>query len=236
MITVKPNDAVVGATIEGLNASLSIGAEDWGLLLRALGRYGVLRLPNQRLEPDQLRAFSERFGGIQGAIQKAAKDGKEEAEVGILSNLKENDRYIGMHDAGQEWHTDTSYRDVMGFVNVLYGVVIPHREGRPLGGTEFSNVHAAYEGLPADIRERLVGMTATHDFNKYWEFIRRERGSTRPALTEEQRRRRPPSVHPVVMRHPITRRPVLYCNPGYASTNCRRPRASRCSASSSSIS
>jgi taurine dioxygenase len=35
-------------------------------------------------------------------------------------------------------------------------------------------------------------------------------------MTEEQRRRRPPSVHPLFLTHPITGRTVLYCNPGYA--------------------
>ena len=43
-----------------------------------------------------------------------------------------------------------SYRDVMGFVNVLYGIRIPRRNGMPLGGTEFSNMHAVYDALPAE--------------------------------------------------------------------------------------
>jgi taurine dioxygenase len=39
-----------------------------------------------------------------------------------------------------------------GFINMLYGIRIPHRDGKPLGGTEFSNMHLAYEALPAEIK------------------------------------------------------------------------------------
>ena len=136
-------------------------------------------------------------------------------EVGTLSNLKEAGKYVGVPDAGQDWHTDMSYREVMGFVNVLYGIRIPRRNGTPLGGTEFSNMHAANDALPADIRTRLADATATHDFEKFWEHMRRDKASTRPPMTEEQRRRRPPVVHPLFLTHPITGRKVLYCNPGY---------------------
>jgi len=213
MFTVKPNDAVLGATIEGLDASQPIDATVFSKLLVQLGRYGVLRFPNQNLSDDQLRLFSERFGDIQSSVSQAKT---EAPEVGILSNIKEGGAYIGAPDAGQSWHTDMSYRDVVGFVNVLFAVVIPWRDGQPLGGTEFSNMRLAYEDLPAEIQTRLADATATHDFNKFWEMMRHEKGSARPALTEEQRLRRPPSVHPVFMTHPITGKKTLYCNPGFA--------------------
>ena len=162
----------------------------------------------------QLKVFSEKFGDIQGSITKAAKE--ETAEVNTLSNIKEDGEYIGMHDAGQDWHTDMSYRDVMGFVNVLYGITIPRRDGRALGGTEFSNMQAAYDDLPDDIKQRLAGMTVTHDFDKFWEMMRLRPGSVRKPLTAEQRRLRPPAVHDLFLTHPITGRKSLYCNPGYA--------------------
>lgn len=44
---------------------------------------------------------------------------REYREIGILSNLKEDGKYIGSPDAGQDWHTDMTYREVPGFVNVL---------------------------------------------------------------------------------------------------------------------
>ena len=214
MIKVIPNQAILGATIHGIDASLPIADADWGQLLAALGRCGVLRFPDQHLDPTQLKIFSEKFGDIQGSITKATKE--ETPEVNVLSNIKEDGEYIGMHDAGQDWHTDMSYRDVMGFVNVLYGITIPRRDGRALGGTEFSNMQAAYDDLPDDVKQRLAGMTVTHDFDKFWEMMRLRPGSVRKPLTAEQRRLRPPAVHDVFLTHPITGRKSLYCNPGYA--------------------
>jgi taurine dioxygenase len=224
MFTIRPGTAILGATIEGLDAAQPIATGDFARLLIALGRHGVLRLPDQHLDEAQLRAFSERFGEIQGAIAKEAEAGRAVPEVGTLSNIREGGRYIGFPDAGQDWHTDMSYRDVMGFVNVLYGVVIPRRDGRALGGTEFANMHAAYDALPAALRARLADATVTHDFNQYWENARRN-GADRPPLTPAQRRARPPVVHPLFLTHPITGRKVLYCNPGYAARINELPEA-----------
>jgi taurine dioxygenase len=76
-------------------------------------------------------------------------------------------------------------------------------------------MHAAYEDLPAELKHRLAGRTATHDFAKFWDMMRTRAGSTRKPLTEEQRRRKPPVSQPLFRKHPITGRTVLYANPGY---------------------
>lgn len=216
MLRIEPTGAVLGATVRGIDVAQPIDDTTFARILRALGRYGVLRFPDQHIDLGDLRRFSERFGEIQGpsAASDVARD--NDAHIGTLSNLKESGKYVGLPDAGQDWHTDMSYRDVMGFVNVLYGIRIPHRDGKPLGGTDFANMHAAYDALPEDIRTRLANATVTHDFEKFWEHMRRDKASNRPPMTAEQRRRRPPVVHPLFLTHPITGRKVLYCNPGYA--------------------
>jgi len=215
MPTIKPTGETLGATIAGLDVSRPLTDENRAFIFRALGDYGVLCFPRQTLDAASLKAFSRRFGTLYVNVSSAFQE-PGHPEVMILSNIVENGKPIGLADAGQEWHTDMSYSSTIAFANVLYGVRIPYRDGRPLGATEFANMHAAYDDLPEEIKLRLKDKTALHDFNKFWDMMRREKGSTRPPLTEEQRKKVPPVSHPIFMRHPITNRYVLYANPGYA--------------------
>ena len=214
MATIEPTGEILGARVRGVNLAKPVDDADVATILLALGRHGVLRFPDQQLDATALRDFSQRFGSIQAMFTGFHEPGMP--EVGILSNIVEDGRPIGLADAGQDWHTDMSYNPTIGFLNVLYAVKVPRRDGRVLGATAFVNTQAAYDDLPSGIKDRLKDATATHDFNKFWENMRRRPGSRRPPMSEEQRRRRPPSVHPVFLTHPVTGRPVLYCNPGYA--------------------
>jgi len=108
-----------------------------------------------------------------------------------------------------------SYSKMIAFTNVLYGIEIPFRDGKPLGNTEFCNMHAAYEDLPEALKTLLSNMTITHDFEKFWEKMRAEKGQ-RPPLTDAQRAAKPPVSHPIFLHHPITGKKVLYANPGYS--------------------
>ncbi|GAA4324659.1 taurine dioxygenase [Pigmentiphaga soli] len=214
MMHIEPTGQVLGATVSGLDLSRELAPEAFAALLRALGEYGVLRFPAQQLDAAALKAFSARFGSLQTGVSSFNEPGIP--EVSILSNIVVDGKPIGIADAGQDWHTDMSYNRTVGFVNVLYAIEVPRRDGRALGSTSFANMQAAYRDLPEELKIRLKDATATHDFNKFWENMRTRPGSERPPLTPEQRAKRPPSVHPVFLTHPLTGRKVLYCNPGYA--------------------
>jgi taurine dioxygenase len=212
---IEPSGQILGATVTGLDLAKPLSDADFATILLALGRHGVLRFPGQQLEALELRDFSRRFGHIQATLTGRHHE-PGMPEVGYLSNIIENGEPIGITDAGQDWHTDMSYNETIGFLNVLFAVKVPRRNGQVLGATAFANTRAAYDDLASSLTTRLEGMTATHDFNKFWENMRTRPGSLRAPLSEEQRRRRPPSVHPLFLTHPITGRRVLYCNPGYA--------------------
>jgi taurine dioxygenase len=204
----------LGARVEGLDLSVPLTDAQFVQLEQALGQYGVLSYPQQTLTSLQLKQFSERFGKLEVNVANMYQD-VGLPEVMILSNKVENGKPLGLSDAGQDWHTDMSYSKMIAFTNVLYGLEIPHRDGEPLGNTEFCNMHAAYDELPEALKTQLAGMSITHNFEKFWEKMRLEKGQ-RPPLTDAQRAAKPPVSHPIFMTHPITGKKVLYANPGYS--------------------
>src|SRR5437763_583216 len=215
MIAVKPTGAVLGATVEGLDLGRALSEDEFRVLLGALAAFGVLRIPGQAIDAAALKAFSARFGSLEINVANSFQE-TGHPEVMILSNIVRDGKPIGLADAGQDWHTDMSYSSTIALANVLYGIKIPKRGGKRLGATEFANMHAAYDGLPAEMKRDLEGMTVLHDFNRFWEMMRREKGSRRPPLSEAQKKAKPPVSHPIFLTHPITGRKVLYANPGYS--------------------
>lgn len=212
---VVTGDHPLFARIEGLDLSVPLSDEAYARVLRALGEHGVLCFPRQNLTKGQLREFSARFGTLEINVGNLDKD-DDYPEVMTLSNIVKDGKPIGVGDAGQDWHTDMSYSKTVAFVNVLFAFEVPQKDGQTLGQTQFADMAAAWDDLPDEIKRKLDGRRIVHDFEKFWEMMRREKNSPRPPLTDDQRRRMPPVAHAAMYRHPISGRRILYANPGYA--------------------
>ena len=215
MIEATPSGQGLGARVDNIDLSQPLSQEQYKTIEGLLGKHGVLWFSKQTLTSAQLKAFSSTFGTLEVNVANMYQD-PGIPEVMILSNKIVDGKPLGLADAGQDWHTDMSYSKMVAFTNILYGLEIPHRDGEPLGNTEFCNMHAAYADLPAELKHRLEDMTITHDFAKFWDAMRAKAGSSRAPLTPAQRQAKPPVSHPAILLHPITGRKVLYANPGYA--------------------
>jgi taurine dioxygenase len=211
---IEVSGKALGARIEAIDLNQPVSDGEFKQILRALGEHGVLCFPEQQLETAALARFGRMFGELEINVANQFHE-PGFPEVMVLSNLTTNDKPVGLGDAGQGWHTDMSYSRDIALANVLYAIKVPTRNGVPLGDTQFRNMHLAYEDLPAGIKSRLKGCTATHDFAKFWDMMRRRPGSQRAPLTPEQRAKKPPVSQPIFRTHPITGRAILYCNPGY---------------------
>ena len=212
---ITPTGQTLGATVTGIDLARRVDAEATAAILAALGAHGVLCFPGQDLDAAALADFGARFGTLEVNVAAAADAALP--QVMVLSNMKDAaGRALGLGDAGQGWHTDMSYSRDIALANILHARHVPRRHGKPLGETQFRNMHAAYDDLPDTLKTRLAGRSATHDFVKFWDMMRARPGSQRGPLTPEQRAKKPPVSQPIFRRHPVTGRMVLYANPGYA--------------------
>src|SRR3954470_3387896 len=187
---IRPGGGALGATVEAIDLSSPLTQDDFKQILRALVTHGVLCFPEQRLETDAFARFGRMFGELEINVANQFHE-PVHPEVMVLSNVTRQGKPIGLADAGQGWYTDLSYSREVAMANILYAVKVPMRDGRPLGDTQSRNMHLAYEHLPADIKRRLTGRTATHDFAKFWDMMRSRPGSPRAPLTPEQRAKKP---------------------------------------------
>jgi taurine dioxygenase len=202
-LDVRPNAAALGAEVKGVDLR-AVDEVTFEALHRAWLDHLVLLFRGQTLSDDDLIAFSRRFGDLDWApVQETGRrfvDGKP--EIYVVSNVIENGEPIGSLGAGEAvWHTDMSYIQDPPKASMLYGLEIP-----PSGGdTGFVNMYAAYDALPAALKQRIAGLMLKHDgtYNSGG-YVRQGITAVDDPVTS------PGAVHPLVCTHPETRRRVLY--------------------------
>jgi taurine dioxygenase len=176
MYKVEPSGETLGCSIHGMDLSKPFGKPELGFVLQALADHGVICFPKQSLDPAAQVAFSRQFGELEVHVSGAFQE-PGHPEMMILSNVLENGKPVGLADAGQDWHADMSFSKTIAFVNVLYALKVPRRDGRPLGATLFADMTAAYDALPNDVKRQIEGLSATHNFEKFWEMMRQRAGA-----------------------------------------------------------
>lgn len=206
-INIRPLPAPVGAIVEGVDLSRPLDKETFRQIEDAYDRYSVLVFRDQKITPQQQIAFGRLFGPLEIHVVKKALL-KDFPEILLISNVKnEAGEDIGLADAGQTWHTDTSYRARPSRGSILYALEIPHDEtGKALGNTKFAGTAKAYEDLPEAMKKRLAGRKAIHSYG----FRKRPEGSQRHKITAQVLDQTPDVAHPVVRTHPKTGRKALY--------------------------
>ncbi|MBG05733.1 MAG: hypothetical protein CMM59_16845 [Rhodospirillaceae bacterium] len=191
-------------------------------------RHGLMCFSFGRLlERDELHALTAVFGeneygpGKINGIGKKALPGEENLTVeeqvaaleaqGIdpfivyLGNLEHDTLKRKQTDSkffGEwEWHTDMSYIPVPPTFSLLHSRIIPE-EG---GDTGFCSQVMAAKALPADLRERLLKLTAKHD-STYGSSGRIRPGMTPPASPIEAIGQ----VHPILRKVPTTGEEAIF--------------------------
>jgi taurine dioxygenase len=206
-IEIVPQDAPIGAEVRGVDLARPIDADTFAQIDEAYNRHTVLVFRGQKLTPEQQIAFGARFGPLEIHVRHEYLLAGH-PEILVVSNvLKEDGGFLGLPDAGQTWHTDTSYRINPSRGSILYALEIPRDDtGRALGDTLFAGTAPAYEALPEEMKRKLQGKKAIHRYS----VRKRPVGSQRAKLTQAQIDETPDIAHPVVRTHPHTGRKALY--------------------------
>ena len=194
-VAVIPTGGALGAEIKGLDVRQPMPRETVAAVREALLTHCMVFFRDQTISEQEQVAFTRYFGEPAVHVRKQAA--RATKEIMMVSNLKKDGKPIGALGHREiEFHSDLSYMPHPGTISILYAVEIPD-EG---GATSWCNGYAAYDGLDDDLKERLVGLRATH---------RHFRPEQNPANIVD---------HPVVCTHPETGRKTLFVSPYFTKT------------------
>jgi len=175
--------------------------------------YQILVVRDQSLTPQQQFEFSTRFGPIekQENNQFAHPDSDK---VVILSNqINPDGSAVGVVDAGDYWHSDSSHHAVPVTLTILQSVVNPS-----VGGTtDFCNMYGAFAALTDEVKEKVTGRLGIHHVSKVLN-PRVAISTNRPdakAYYEKQVTSRDKVLQPLVRTHEETGRQALFVSPRF---------------------
>jgi taurine dioxygenase len=190
----------LGAEIGGVDVARPLADEIVAEIHRAFLDHLVIFLRGQKLAPQQLLAFAQRFGQ---PMEYPQLKGLPECPLVTPVVKLEHERV----NFGGVWHSDTSYLARPPMASMLYAVETPPRGGDTL----FANQYLAYETLSEGLQQTLAGLvgvnsSAKADVSKTREDRLRDAGAELKVLIGE---------HPVVRTHPESGRKALYLNFGH---------------------
>jgi taurine dioxygenase len=183
----------VGGEVSGIDLWQPLSNRQVDDIHTALLDCGVLFFRDQPIDVKALKEFGQRFGKLH--IHSAMKGMDGHPEVRPL-HADQNSKHV----SGEEWHTDLSCDPIPPMGSILHIHTLP-----PVGGdTVFASMYKAYDMLSPRMQAYLEGLTATHDgglvfrrFNPDGKFN--------------------VSSHPVIVKHPETKKKVIYVNRSYTS-------------------
>jgi len=199
---ITPITGHTGAEIVGLDLSAPLPPRQHAELNRAFTEHSVLVMRGQALPPQRMLEAVQNFGEVfrQHNTRFALPDCPLIHYISNQDRYPDGTRYI----PGAGWHTDHSNDTRPPKATVLHAVQLPDKGG----DTQFANMAAAYEALPAKLREKIDGRLAIH--------VYQNSHSTRKlmGLSAANQERVPNAVlHPLARTHPENGRVSIYINP-----------------------
>lgn len=193
---IRPLSAVVGAEILGIDLRSELSGNVGAGLRWLAAVHGVLVVRSQHLDHESHLRFARALGPLHVHPTAVPVNGHPE-----LLAIETAPSTPSAARAGTTWHADVTCEVSPPAGAVLRMDVVPE-----IGGdTVFASSTAAFEGLSTSYQRLLLGLHAHHSLGHSY---RNRIDRSRPSPDVE-------AVHPVICRHPITDRPVLFVNEAF---------------------
>jgi alpha-ketoglutarate-dependent 2,4-dichlorophenoxyacetate dioxygenase len=174
-----------------------------------MDEYAVLVFRDQRLTDDEHLAFARQLDGQLHTRTGSAVLGKSRLgneALADISNLDESGEILATDDrrrmyslGNRLWHTDASFQDPPGRYSMLLARIVP-----PVAAdTEFADMRAAWDALPAERRAPLEGLRVHHS-------ITHSRQTLGFEFSPGEQEALPGAIHPLVRTLPRSGRRSLY--------------------------
>ncbi len=198
---ISPLTPTIGAEIAGIDLREPLDAATLRDMRAALLDWKVLFFRDQDITTEQHLAFAGNFGKLEVHPFAPHKPGYPEV-LAITHNRESRGRE-------NMWHSDVTWR-----LQPSLGSILRSQEIPPVGGdTLFADMYAAYDGLTDELKQRIEGKTAIHDF-EFFRTAMRKRGKSEAEI-DEFNKAYPPAEHPVVRTHPETGKKGIYVNAAF---------------------
>jgi taurine dioxygenase len=193
----------IGVEVRGIDLTRPLDAATVEALRGAWLDHIVLLFRGLTLEQADLLRAAEVFGTVAPMARPKDEYPKGYAKllpnIMLISNIREDGVPIGaLPDGEMMFHHDMLHAEVPHKGTLLYAVEVPSHGGNTL----FANGYAAYDTLPADIREPLEGRIARHHYH-YGSTLKGDGRGTKASAA---------SRHPVFRTHDETGRKAVYVN------------------------
>ena len=170
-------------------------------IYQALLVYKVIFFRDQDLTIEEHLAFAKNFGELE--VHPFASNDEQYPEV---LKITHNEKSKGRENT---WHSDVTWR-----LEPSLGSILRMKEAPKIGGdTLFSDMYAAYEDLSDEIKEKLDGAIAVHDFVGFRKRLEKN-GASKEEI-EVFNKEYPMPKHPVIRTHPDTDRKLIYVNAAF---------------------
>ncbi len=201
LFDIKPLTPTIGAEIHGIDLSEPQDAASLAAVRAALLEWKVVFFRNQEITTEQHLAFASAFGALEVHPFAPQKQGYPE----VLAITHDRER------PGKEntWHSDVTWRLEPSLGSILRSLEVPDTGGDTL----FADMYAAYEGLSDEVKSKIEGKTAIHDFAHFRRGLRKA-GKSETEIAEYNKAY-PEAEHPVVRTHPETGRRAIYVNAAF---------------------